>query len=155
MFLWPGFLKEIDCTIFHELQLPLRCFIWWGNSRILCLQKDVRLSSVLLLLPFYEAFSIPVKNQKSKLPCWTDIHNLTQIFKTNLCWTLIYKCLILQLDVTFKNNVKVFFHNLSAPKECFNCKECSCLYLYIRPSMHCETKDIFNVDFVIFWQGFL
>lgn len=50
----------------------------------------------------------------------------------------------------FQNNVKVFFHNLSAPKECFNCKECSCLYLYIRPSIHCETKDIFNGDFVIF-----
>ena len=28
------------------------------------LQKGVRFCSVLLLLPFYEAFSIPVKNEK-------------------------------------------------------------------------------------------
>ena len=38
--------------------------ISWGHSRILFLQKGVRFSFVLLLLTFYEAFSVPVKNEK-------------------------------------------------------------------------------------------
>ena len=54
------FLQKIDCTIFHELQLPLCCFslfkIWWGHRWILCLQKGVQLSSVLLLLHFMKFF---------------------------------------------------------------------------------------------------
>ena len=66
--LWPGFLRKIDCTVFHELQLPLCCFnpleILWGHSWIFSLQKNVWFSSILNLLPFYEAFSNPIKIEK-------------------------------------------------------------------------------------------
>ena len=65
--LWPRFLK-IDCTIFHELLLPLFCFnifeMWWDQILIFCLQKCDQLSSVLFLLPLHEAFSLTVKKEK-------------------------------------------------------------------------------------------
>ena len=64
-----GVLQKTDGTIFHELQPQPYCcnfFFKFGDAYywILCLQKSVRLSYVLFILPFYEAFSIPVKNKR-------------------------------------------------------------------------------------------
>ena len=66
--LWLELLQKIDFAIFHEHRLLLCSFtifeIGWNHSWIHCLQKLVRLSSVLLLLPFYEGFSNLVKNEE-------------------------------------------------------------------------------------------
>ena len=98
--LWLGFLhQKIDCTIFHELQLHLYCFdlfeIWWGHSWILCLQKGAGLSSVLLLRPFYEAFSIPVKN-KGIIQNFTS-NKLKKKFEHTFAKKLIYEHVMPQL----------------------------------------------------------
>ena len=68
--LWPGYLLKTDFTIFHDLQLPLCWFnlfeIWWGHSWILCsvcLQKSVRIFSVLLLLLFMKLFLLQLKTK--------------------------------------------------------------------------------------------
>ena len=55
---WLCNLARAPTSYFNHFQ------IWWGHGWIFCLQNGVRFSSVLLLLPFYEAFSTAVKNKE-------------------------------------------------------------------------------------------
>lgn len=68
--LWQRFLQEIDSTNFYELQLhyAMTIFLEFGEVTVeyFVYKKVFGIPPLcLLLLPFFEAFSIPVKNENT------------------------------------------------------------------------------------------